>query len=196
MKKSKVISSTILASTIFFSSSSVFALENEVVIDNDESNVELVGNEENVTFNPEEVQTSSIVNKNQPQRAINMNSIVTYKKNVTTSYSWSSYRRVSDDMKVGSKGGSISVTKQTTFGTTVTGSIKDLGISANITKSSSIGYKLNLDPNTTRYVGYRAYYKIEKGTRVVKDQLTGKIISTNSYTVKTPTKGAYSLLKP
>ncbi|MDJ1155264.1 hypothetical protein QNJ24_04045 [Macrococcus caseolyticus] len=75
MKKSKVISSTILASTIFFSSSSVFALENEVVIDNDESNVELVGNEENVTFNPEEVQTSSIVNKNQPQRAINMNSI-------------------------------------------------------------------------------------------------------------------------
>lgn len=114
--------------------------------------------------------------------------------NVTTSNEWSGYRRVSDNLKTGKGGGSISANKTTTFDTSVSGEINGLGISTSKSISSSIGYTLNVAPNTTVYMGYRVYYKVEKGTREYYDLVTGKVISRNSYTVKVPQYGEYKLI--
>lgn len=117
------------------------------------------------------------------------------KVNVSISYGWSGYRRVSDNISTyGISGGSISSTKTTTFGTEVSGDIYGLGISLSGSVSNQIGYTLNVGPNRVVYLGYRVYYKIEKGTRQYYDLATGKVISSNSYTVKFPQYGQYGLL--
>lgn len=118
-----------------------------------------------------------------------------YRKiNVTTSYEWSAYKRVSDNLVTDSEGGSISSTKSVSFGTEVTGNIGSLGISTNTSISSEIGYTLNVGANRRVYMGYRVYYKVEQGTRELYDIVTGQVISSNSYTVKTPQYGEYKLI--
>lgn len=117
------------------------------------------------------------------------------KKNVTTSYEWSAYRRVSDNINTnGTSGGSISANKLTTFAVTVSGSIDGLGLSTTKTVSNSIGYTLSVGANRVVYLGYKAYYKVEKGTREYYDTVTGKVISSNSYTIKYPQYGQYALI--
>ncbi len=116
------------------------------------------------------------------------------KVNVTTSSEWSSYKRVSDNVVTGSEGGSISANKSVTFGTEVSGSIHDLGISTNASVSSSVGYSLNVPANSRVYLGYRVKYKVEKGTREHYDIVTGKVLDSNKYTVKKPLYGEYKLI--
>lgn len=43
-------------------------------------------------------------------------------------------------------------------------------------------------------MGYRVKYHIEEGTRECYDMVTGKVVSTNKYTVKTPLFGDYKLI--
>lgn len=116
------------------------------------------------------------------------------KTNVTTSYEWSPYKRVSDNIITDENGGSISANKSVTFGTEVTGSIDSLDISKNASITSEVGYTLNVGSNKRVYMGYRARYTVEKGTRECYDIVTGEVISSNSYTVKTPIFGEYKLI--
>lgn len=41
-------------------------------------------------------------------------------------------------------------------------------------------------------MGYKAYYKVEKGTRKKYNMNTGKLVSSNKYTVKRVVKGDYA----
>ncbi|KZN95405.1 hypothetical protein [Aeribacillus pallidus] len=117
------------------------------------------------------------------------------KKNVRISYEWSPYKRVSDNLNTyGSSGGSLTSNRTVTFKTDVSGSIQGLGISTGASVSSSIGYTLNVPKNRTVYMGYRVYYKVERGTNETYDVVTGKVIRSNSYTVKTPLYGQYGLV--
>ena len=61
-----------------------------------------------------------------------------------------------------------------------------LGYSRSKSITSSIGYTLHANPNTTVYMGYRAYYKVETGTRELYDIVTGKVLRRNTYTINIP----------
>ena len=98
------------------------------------------------------------------------------------------------NITTGKGGGSITATKSVTFGTDVSGAIDGLGISTSKSITSSIGYTLNADPNKTVYMGYRVYYKVETGTREYYDLVTGKVLKSNSYTVKVPQYGEFKLI--
>lgn len=124
-----------------------------------------------------------------------INSYRTRKVNVTTTEEWSSYKRVSDNLNTwGSQGGSISSNKSYTFSAEVDGNISGLGITLGGSVSSQIGYTLNVGPNQAVYMGFRTKYKVERGTREVYDTITGRIQSSNKYTVKKPLYGTYKLL--
>lgn len=43
-------------------------------------------------------------------------------------------------------------------------------------------------------MGYRVYYKVETGINEYYDIVTGKVIRSDSYTVKTPQYGEYKLI--
>ncbi|MCY9138185.1 hypothetical protein AB9M93_15185 [Peribacillus frigoritolerans] len=116
------------------------------------------------------------------------------KKKVKKYEQWSSFKRVSDNLTTGKKGGSISSTKSVTFTTSVTGSIKGLGISTSASKTSTVGYTLNADPNSVMYMGYRVRYSVEEGENHKVDIVTGKTVSKNTYKVKKPMYGDYKLL--
>lgn len=150
----------------------------EVVVDSEE----VINSEENVEVDSEEV-TPYFVND------------FRYRKvNVKTYNEWSDYKRASDNITTGKGGGSITATKSVTFGTDVSGAIDGLGISTSKSITSSIGYTLNADPNKTVYMGYRVYYKVETGTREYYDLVTGKVLKSNSYTVKVPQHGEFKLI--
>ena len=124
-----------------------------------------------------------------------VNDFRTRKVNVSTTYEWSNYRRVSDNLNTyGSTGGSISANRSTTFGVEVSGTIAGLGISTSGSVSSQIGYTLNAGPNQAVYMGFRTRYEVERGTREVYDIVTGRVSSRNTYTVKRPMYGEYKLL--
>ena len=115
------------------------------------------------------------------------------KQNVSYSTSWSSYKRVSDNLK---GPGSIHCQYSKSFSGSVSGTIKGIttiGVGASYT--STKGYTLKVG-KCTRYMGYRVKYKIEKGTRVVYNSTTGRVKSKNSYTVKKPIHGEYALRTP
>lgn len=116
------------------------------------------------------------------------------KKNVRTYNEWSSFKRVSDNIHTGNAGGSISSNKLVKFECSVSGNISGLNISANGSVSSSIGYTLNVTKNKRVYMGYRVYYKVETGINEYYDIVTGKVIRSNSYTVKIPQYGEYKLI--
>ncbi|MBU8569496.1 hypothetical protein KM900_02700 [Bacillus subtilis] len=115
------------------------------------------------------------------------------KMNVKTYKSWSSFKRVSDNIATGSKGGSITANKTVTFTTTVSGSISGLGISTAGSVASSKGYTLNVGANKRVYMAYRVRYNVEEGYNCRKDIVTGKCISKKKYVVKKPMYGEYAL---
>lgn len=139
--------------------------------------------------NPEEIEVDS-----EEVTSYFVNDFRYRKVNVKTFNEWSGYKRASDNITTGKGGGSITATKSVTFGTDVSGAIDGLGISTSKSITSSIGYTLNADPNKTVYMGYRVYYKVETGTREYYDLVTGKVLKSNSYTVKVPQYGEFKLI--
>lgn len=121
--------------------------------------------------------------------------VTVYKKNVSYSYEYGSYNRVSDNVYVG-KGetGTISANRSVTFSTQVSGNISGLGISASTTVTSTLGYTLSSQNEGTWYLATKPYYKVERGTRVYVNNTTGAKTETN-YTVKVPQYCTYALLK-
>ncbi|EOI05026.1 hypothetical protein UAY_00500 [Enterococcus moraviensis ATCC BAA-383] len=118
----------------------------------------------------------------------------TRKKNVKTYDEWSGYKRISDNVATGSKGGSITATKTATFGASVSGDIKGIKVNASGSVSSAKGYTLNIGANKRVYLGYRVRYAVETGTREVYRTASGKLHSSNKYTVKRPKYGEYALI--
>lgn len=120
---------------------------------------------------------------------------IMYKKdNVTTSTQWSGYRRVSDNLKTGEKGGSISSTKATTFSAEVSGKVQGINVKVSGSVKNSIGYTLNVGKNKRVYLGYRVKYNVEKGKRYVYNHAHRRWDFTNDYTVKIPSYGEYALI--
>ncbi|MEY8742842.1 hypothetical protein AB9M62_25595 [Bacillales bacterium AN1005] len=117
------------------------------------------------------------------------------KKNVKKYESWSSYKRVSDNVITGKSGGAIRADDSVTFKTDVSGDIGGLNISVGASKSSAIGYTLNVPANSRVYMGYRVRYAVEEGTNQKIDIVTGKVMSSKKYVVKVPKYGEYKLLK-
>lgn len=155
---------------------------------NEENISVILENEESLLNTPENTSSENI-------STYMINPIRYRKKNVIHTTGWSSYKRVSDNLKTGSSGGSITANKSVTFNTSVTGSISGLTISTNSSVSSSKSYTLSVGKNQRVYIGYRTYYKIEKGVREQYDLETGKVYSKNNYTVKKPQYGEYALIK-
>lgn len=155
---------------------------------NEENISVILENEESLLQTPENTSSENI-------STYMINPIRYRKKNVTHTTGWSPYKRVSDNLKTGSSGGSITANKSVTFNTSVTGSIYGLTISTNSSVSSSKSYTLSVGKNQRVYIGYRTYYKIEKGVREQYDLETGKVYSKNNYTVKKPQYGEYALIK-
>lgn len=117
------------------------------------------------------------------------------KEDVSYSYEWSDFERVSNNLNTyGSDGGTISVNRTVTFSVDVEGNIKGIGINVNASVTSEIGYSLEVPANRNVHLGYRVRYKIEKGTRVVRNGVTNKVMEKNEYTVKTPIYGEYKLI--
>ncbi|MFE5429154.1 hypothetical protein [Peribacillus simplex] len=116
------------------------------------------------------------------------------KKKVKKYEEWSNYKRVSDNLTTGKAGGSISSTKSVTFNTSVTGSIYGLGISTGASKTSTVGYTLNVGANKRVYMGYKVRYSVEEGENHKVDIVTGKTISKSKYKVKKPKYGEYKLI--
>lgn len=152
---------------------------------------------ENTVNTNEEVQNDSdesIQNDSEISPAF-VNDFRYRKVNVVKGTRWSSYKRVSDNVSTyNSTGGSIVANRQATFGTTVSGSIFGLNISTAATRSSTVGYTLQAGPNRNVYMGYRVKYKTETGVRQKYDVVTGKVVSSNKYTVEIPDYGQYQLL--
>ena len=111
---------------------------------------------------------------------------------VTTEYS--GFKRVSDDLKTGSAGGSISVNNSVSISGGTTGNVYGISVQSGKSTTSSVGYTLNVGPNKTAYVGYRAVYRVERGIREVYRTGSGIIETSNSYTAKLVTNGEYALI--
>ncbi len=107
---------------------------------------------------------------------------------------WSPFERVSNNIHTGRKGGSITSTKQVSFGTSISGSIAGLGISTGASITSMNGYTLNVGANKRVYMGYRVYYRVETGINQYYDITNGRVIRSNRYTVKVPQYGEYILI--
>ena len=124
-----------------------------------------------------------------------INDFRNYKENVKYYKSWSKFKRVSDNIWVGKAGGSISSTKEVSFGTTISGDVRGLNMGAEVSKTSSVGYTINAEPKTRSYMGYRVRYKVEEGENHYVDIALGKIISKKKYKKKTPLHGEYKLIE-
>jgi hypothetical protein len=119
-----------------------------------------------------------------------------YKKaNVSYSNEWSSAKRCSDNVTA-SKGetGSISCSKTVSFSGSVSGSIYGIStIGIGKSYSTTTGYTLTFKGPATKYMTYKAYYKVENGTRQKYHMNTNKLVSSNKYTVKNIQYGRYAL---
>lgn len=179
-------------------SKSVLASENDLMHDSsslNEINPDIV-NETEIFFDERQNSTSHGESEFNNENASRMINTIRYrKKNVTNFYEWSGYRRVSDNLKTGSKGGSITTNRSTTFGATTTGNVYGIQVAASASRTSSTGYILNVGANQRVYVGYRVRYSVERGTREQYDLATGRIYSVNSYNRKVPTYGEYALIR-
>ncbi|CAM5705105.1 putative protein OS=Lysinibacillus sphaericus OX=1421 GN=LS41612_21530 PE=4 SV=1 [Lysinibacillus sphaericus] len=71
-------------------------------------------------------------------------------------FEWSDFKRVSDNLTTGAAGGSITSSNTVSFQTEVSGIIDGLGYSRSKSITSSIGYTLHANPNTTVYMGYKS----------------------------------------
>lgn len=116
------------------------------------------------------------------------------KVNVKEYTEWSAYKRVSDNLSTGSEGGSISASKSVSFSASITGNVSGIDASVGSSISSDLGYTLNVGANKRVYMAYRVSYDVEKGTREMYDIVTGKVVKSNSYTIKSPSYGEYTLI--
>ena len=128
-----------------------------------------------------------------PLRDIDDHRINVSKENVSYTYEWGTFARVSPDI-TGLKGNEIRSDKVEKKSVVVTGDISGLNIQTSTIKENKIGFTLTMPANGTYYMGYRVYYKVERGTRVSRNVL-GTILSKKNYTVKTPIKEEYRLIK-
>lgn len=120
------------------------------------------------------------------------------KVNVTTTYEWSGYYRVSDNIYTSSAGGSISCNQSRSFGASISGDVSFINVSASGSVSSSIGYALHVGPYQQVYMGYRVMYKVERGTREKYCSAIGcegsPPVESNNYIAKSPQYGEYALI--
>lgn len=160
--------------------------------------------------NSEETNTLNSINNNISSASNAANSIVEnsdetlqpkqfhgfyYRKKVKRVYtSYSSYRRVSNSVHFPPRGGSITVSKKVSIHGSVSGEIYGINVSVGGSISSVIGYTLNGTPGKTQYIGFRVKYRVEEGVRYKYNQITGKLVSSNTYKVMKPVNGEYALL--
>ena len=158
----------------------------------------------------EEINTINSINNNISSASNAANSIVEnsdgtiqpqqfhgfyYRKKVKRVYTaYSSYRKVSDSIHFPERGGSITVSRQVTIHGSISGSIFGINVSAGGSVSSYVGYTLNGTPGKTQHIGFRAKYRVEEGVRYKYNQITGKLVSSNTYKVMKPVNGEYALL--
>ena len=116
------------------------------------------------------------------------------KKNPVVTYEWSTVKRISDDLETGPAGGSITSNKSVTFTAQIGSSAKGLTFSGSTSISSAIGYTLHVGGNRKAYMGYKVYYRVETGIREKRSMTTSKVVSTNTYTVKTIDHGSYCMV--
>lgn len=95
-------------------------------------------------------------------------------------------------MKTSSRGGSISANRTAT---SISGSIQGINVGARGSVTSTKGYTLHVGANKRVYLGYRVRYSVEKGTREVYRTSSGKLHSSNNYTVKRPKYGEFALVR-
>ena len=118
-----------------------------------------------------------------------------YRKKVKRVYTaYSSYRKVSDSIHFPERGGSITVSRQVTIHGSISGSIFGINVSTGGSVSSFVGYTLNGTPGKTQHIGFRAKYRVKEGVRYKYNQLTGRLVSSNTYKVMKPVNGEYALL--
>lgn len=121
-----------------------------------------------------------------------------YKKaKVKYSNKWSKVKRCSDNMRA-RKGqtGTLTCNKSVSFSGSISGNIKGITtISVGATYSSITGYSISFKGPATCYMGYKAYYKIEKGIRKKYNMNTMKCVSSNKYTVRKALHGQYQTVK-
>lgn len=115
------------------------------------------------------------------------------KENVSYSKKYGNFYQVSSYL-TGYKGDSITVSKEIEIHASVSGSVVGINVIGGGYVSSSIGYTLHLQKQGTYYVGFRAYYLVETGTRVARTA-SGKVLSRNSYKVMNPINGEYRLIR-
>lgn len=118
-----------------------------------------------------------------------------FEANISTSEYWSGYARVSDNLVTGSSGGSITSTSSKTFEGSVTWSPSKpsgISISAGASKSSSIGYELDVPPHSRVYMGYRVRYK-KTVDKITRTWVNGKVEIFYATTNKT-LYGEYALI--
>lgn len=127
----------------------------------------------------------------QPRR---INPIRYRKENVRVTEEWSRAYRVSDYITTGKSGGSIASSKTVEIQGGYTGNIYGINVQFGGKISSSIGYTLHVGPNQRKCLGYRVKYRVERGTRVGYDALSGKVVSRNSYVAKKTLYGNYFLM--
>lgn len=199
MKLKKIITLTTLSLTLSalhlatFTIQDISANENNVVIN--EMNPKIV-NESDIIIDNDTAENTAEVIESKPEISNRMVNTIRYrKKNVKNTSEWSGYRRISNNLKTGSKGGSISSTTATTFKTDVSGNISGINVSLGGSKSSSKGYTLNVGANQNVYMGFRVRYAVESGIREKYDFTTGKVYERNSYKVRKPQYGEYALIR-
>lgn len=140
--------------------------------------------------------TVTLSNGNENNVAIPNDYIFGYRKvNVTTTYAWTSYARVSDNLATGPEGGSLTSNRGVSYSTQVLyGDVTRISVSIGKTVSSSIGYTLNVGGNQTVYMGYKAYMLTETGTREKYIIGSGIVVESNTYKVQIPQYGQYGLI--
>lgn len=183
----KKLISIIISITMVFSITSIsFATESRI------KNV----NEKDIVIVPYNALLGTKIDEDTNSRTTRSINEYRYRKvNVKNSYEWSPYKRVSDNLvtKPGEKA-NVVVNRQVSFGVDVSGDISNLSFNLNRTVSNSRSYSLEVGPNRRVYLGYRAHYTIETGTKEMYDIVTGKVVKRSNYTVKTPDYGEYGLI--
>lgn len=210
MKKIKYISPLILTSTLLLSGlspsnnanatiiSDNVAYEGEVEFNDNPDIVDLTGPEEDVVFIEEEAieptpPGDGFIEPTPINRVIEMNTIKTFKKNVKKYTKWSKYRHVSKTFGPNPRDSKVHTEKSTVFKAETSGIIKGLGLSLGGEVTTKVGLTTTLPAKKVGYLGIKVKYKVETGTRIVKDMLTNKIISQSKYTIKTPIKNTETL---
>lgn len=150
-------------------------------------------NENNINEYYENIETLNLLASDEIQpRSINP---VRYRKeNVRVTEEWSSALRISDYITTGRAGGSITSTYSKTISGSVSGNIYGISVQFGGSVSASKGYTLQVGPNQRKCLGYRAKYRVERGTRVTYDAQSGKVLSRNSYVAKKTLYGNYFLM--